>query len=63
MPQGKSDLADLLPIPGGLPDLRGALPPCRYSARCERRDTACDVAPLPRFAVGNQHEVACRHPA
>jgi peptide/nickel transport system ATP-binding protein len=63
MPQGKADLADLLPIPGRLPDLRGVLPPCRYSERCERRDAACDEQPLPRAIVAGRHVVACRHPA
>ncbi len=63
MPQGKADLADLMPIPGGLPDLRADLPPCRYSARCERHDAACDAAPLPRIDVAARHSVACRHPA
>jgi peptide/nickel transport system ATP-binding protein len=63
MPQGKSDLAELLPIPGGLPDLRADLPPCRYSARCDRHDAACDAAPLPRVTVAPRHSVACRYPA
>ena len=41
-------LADLAAIPGGLPDLRGDLPPCRYRARCERHAPTCATARLPR---------------
>jgi peptide/nickel transport system ATP-binding protein len=55
-------LADLYPIPGGVPDLRGMLPPCRYRSRCERAIAACDEPPLPRLAVGPEHTVACRVP-
>ncbi|PWC53979.1 ABC transporter ATP-binding protein [Azospirillum sp. TSO22-1] len=55
-------LADLEPIPGSLPDLRGDLPPCRYAARCERVDAACGAGPLPRLAVRPNHLVACARP-
>lgn len=54
-------LADLVAIPGHLPDLRRVpLPACRYAARCERRDGACDT-PLPRVAHGAT-TIACHHP-
>ncbi len=36
-PKPDVQLTDLVVIPGNLPDVRRAdLPPCRYSARCER---------------------------
>ena len=55
-------LADLRPIPGMVPDLRGALPACRYRARCERALPACEEPPLPRLTLGAEHTVACRVP-
>jgi peptide/nickel transport system ATP-binding protein len=55
-------LSGLRPIPGTVPDLRTALPPCRYRTRCERAAAACDEPPLPRVAVGEGHTVACRVP-
>jgi peptide/nickel transport system ATP-binding protein len=61
-PRPGATLADLAPIPGGVPDLRGALPPCRYRLRCERAAAACDEPPLPRQQVGHGHVVACRFP-
>ncbi len=61
-PRPGAKLADLLPIPGAVPDLRRALPPCRYRARCDRARPACDEAPLPRVPVAPGHLVACRFP-
>jgi len=61
-PRPGATLADLHPIPGSVPDLRGALPPCRYRSRCERAIAACDEPPLPRSTVGPRHTVACRVP-
>jgi len=61
MPQGKMALTELRPIPGGLPDLRASLPPCRYAARCERHAADCDAGPLPRLWQ-DAHFIACRHP-
>jgi peptide/nickel transport system ATP-binding protein len=55
-------LADLRPIPGAVPDLRGSLPPCRYRARCDRAVPACDEPPLPRAELEPGHAVACRVP-
>jgi peptide/nickel transport system ATP-binding protein len=56
-------LGDLASIPGGLPDLRrDDLPACRYSARCERMAEACMVPPVPRLALAEGAEVACRYP-
>ncbi len=61
-PRPEARLADLASIPGSLPDLRRAdLPPCRYSARCERHAPDCDVGVLALAATG-EHAVACRHP-
>ncbi|MBF0332752.1 MAG: ABC transporter ATP-binding protein [Alphaproteobacteria bacterium] len=56
-------LDQLEPVPGALPDLRGDLPPCRYSARCERRQEDCAAGPLaPMIDPTNAHLVACRRP-
>jgi len=60
-PHGAARLADLAAIPGGLPDLRGELPPCRYRYRCERYGPICD-GPLPRVDVLPGHMVACWKP-
>jgi peptide/nickel transport system ATP-binding protein len=61
-PGPAATLAELAAIPGNLPDLRRAdLPPCRYSERCPRYDTACDV-PLVHERLAGGHIVACRHP-
>jgi peptide/nickel transport system ATP-binding protein len=61
-PHGAGQLDALTPIPGGLPDLRGELPSCRYRGRCERYTSVCDQAPLPRVQVDPRHVVACRDP-
>jgi peptide/nickel transport system ATP-binding protein len=61
-PRPGASLDDLEPIPGGLPDLRGVLPPCRYLARCERRSETCEHQPLMRSEPMPGHRVACHHP-
>jgi peptide/nickel transport system ATP-binding protein len=61
-PRPGATLEDLRPIPGTVPDLRGALAACRYRSRCERAVAACDEPPLPRVDVGTRHTVACRVP-
>jgi len=61
-PRPGAKLADLMPIPGSVPDLRRDLPPCRYRGRCERALPACDAGPLPRLEVSALHRVACHHP-
>ncbi|MBF0373776.1 MAG: ABC transporter ATP-binding protein [Alphaproteobacteria bacterium] len=56
-------LAELEPVPGSLPDLRGDLPDCRYSTRCERHRAECAAGPLARMIdLTNAHLVACRRP-
>lgn len=55
-------LADLAAIPGSLPDRRPDLPPCRYSARCERHSPVCDAGPLTRVTSESGHIVACWKP-
>ena len=60
-PQAAARLEDLAAIPGGLPDLAGELPACRYRARCERYAPICD-RPLPRAEVLPGHVVACAKP-
>ncbi len=62
-PGETASLAEMASIPGGLPDLRRPdLPPCRYSARCERRTDECVTKPLPHRHVGDRHIVACWNP-
>lgn len=61
-PRPGSKLVDLAPIPGGVPDLRGELPACRYRARCERAASVCDEAPLRPHEIEHGHLVACRLP-
>ena len=62
-PTEASSLASLEPIPGGLPDLRGDLAPCRFLARCPRRSAICETEALPRVEAGPDHLAACHHPA
>jgi peptide/nickel transport system ATP-binding protein len=61
-PRATTPLQALAAIPGSLPDLRQPLPPCRYSARCERYSPPCDTAPLPQVAAAPGHLVACWRP-
>ena len=61
-PTPRSTVADLVSIPGQLPDLRGDLPPCRFSARCMQREPACDNAPLLLTHISDAHLVRCRVP-
>lgn len=61
-PRAGRGLSGLAAIPGGLPDLRAELPPCRYSARCERYARPCDLGPLPNPEVTPGHRVACWNP-
>lgn len=61
-PEPHKTFADLVPIAGNLPDLKAAaLPPCRFSQRCERYDAdLCEQAPLAPEQVAPEHFVACR---
>lgn len=61
-PRGDGSLDDIESIPGGLPDLRGALPPCRFSGRCERKEAVCDDGALSFDEVSPGHFVTCRRP-
>ncbi len=59
-PQSDSEIRTIATVPGGLPDLsRTDLPACRYSARCDMHEAACDRAPLPLRSVGAGHSVLC----
>jgi len=49
-------------IPGQIPDLTGALAPCRFSSRCSRHQADCDNGPLPTLRISADHLVSCRHP-
>ena len=63
-PAAALDIGSLASIPGNLPDLSAAnLPPCRFRDRCTRRETSCDVAPLPTTCLSGQHIVRCWRPA
>ena len=60
-PRRGVSLDELAAIPGGLPDLRGALPACRYSSRCERYAPFCEE-PLRVQEPAQGHTVACWKP-
>ena len=63
LPSAARTVDDLQPVAGTLPDLRRAdLPACRFGARCDRHQAACDAPPLPRLTLGADHLVACRMP-
>jgi ABC-type dipeptide/oligopeptide/nickel transport system ATPase component len=55
--EGES-LDEIDAIPGSLPDLRSALPPCRFAERCDRRDWQCDHQPLPLTRIDANHHQA-----
>lgn len=63
-PEPHKTFADLIPIPGNLPDLKAPdLPPCRFSQRCDYVEPGhCDQAPLPRTEIAPEHHVACWKP-
>ena len=63
IPSAAPTIDALQPIAGNLPDLRRAdLPPCRFSARCDRHAAVCDTPPLRPSMLGADHSVACRMP-
>jgi peptide/nickel transport system ATP-binding protein len=62
VPARARTLGELAAIPGGLPDLRGTLPPCRYSGRCERALPACYAGPLRIAQPQAARRVACENP-
>lgn len=63
MPSSVDRIEALIPIDGGLPDLRRAnLPPCRFADRCDRRLPACHTPGLRLESCGPAHYVACRSP-
>lgn len=57
-------LSDLAAIAGGIPDLKGDLPPCRFAGRCHRRQPQCEEPGLALTPVDESagHFVACRRP-
>lgn len=63
-PTTAGTLEELQAIPGGIPDLKGDLPPCRFASRCGRRQALCEKPDLTLGRVGDepQHQVACRRP-
>jgi peptide/nickel transport system ATP-binding protein len=61
-PTPRSTVDGLVSIPGHLPDLRQDLPPCRFSARCDRHVALCDESKLPWTSLTSSHLVRCRVP-
>ncbi|MEO0644861.1 MAG: ABC transporter ATP-binding protein [Cyanobacteria bacterium J06650_10] len=62
-PDSHKGFDDLIPIAGGLPDLRQKhLPPCRFVHRCDRATEQCHQSPLPQQQITENHKVACWHP-
>ncbi len=62
MPGPAPNMPALESIPGSLPDLRrDDLPPCRYSARCDRFRPDCGE-PLQTREFASRHVVSCGHP-
>ena len=61
-PAAAAGLDELAAIPGSLPDLRKALPPCRYRERCERPLALCDLGPLLLDVIAPDHSLRCRNP-
>lgn len=63
-PEPHKSFQDLIPITGNLPDLKATnIPPCRFSQRCDRYDSAlCDQIPLVREHLNPDHNVACWKP-
>ncbi len=61
-PHGRVRIDELESVPGSLPDLRRPdLPPCRFSARCERRSEVCERVSLPRHERAAGSSVWCHH--
>lgn len=62
-PEPHKGFNDLVPILGGLPDLRqDNLPPCRFVSRCDRVTEQCHQRPLVYQQVDAEHWVGCWHP-
>lgn len=61
-PRMDGSIEDLIPVPGALPDLRRALPPCRFIERCDHSDTRCASHPLPIVSTWEGHVVRCWNP-
>lgn len=57
-PGATTSVDNLAAIPGGLPDLRQELPPCR----CARSDARCASEPLPTRRMGDGHLARCWNP-
>jgi peptide/nickel transport system ATP-binding protein len=55
-------VADLEGVPGGLPDLRGSVPGCRFAPRCARAEARCRVERPPASASAERRMVACWRP-
>ncbi|MEL6901640.1 MAG: ABC transporter ATP-binding protein [Cyanobacteria bacterium J06606_4] len=62
-PEPHKSLEELIPIPGGLPDLRREdLPACRFASRCDRATEKCNNTALQPQQIAADHQVACWHP-
>jgi len=61
-PAGRADIDALVPIAGGLPDLRrNDLPACRFIERCTRSVAAC-AGGLRHVSVTSMEDFACVNP-
>lgn len=61
-PADVARVADLEGVPGGLPDLRGQVPACRFADRCGRAVARCRTdRPLLAIEAGG-HRVSCWRP-
>lgn len=62
-PEPHKGFDDLIPVLGGLPDLRRAdLPPCRFMGRCDRATEVCQEQALVYRQVEAGHWVGCWYP-
>jgi peptide/nickel transport system ATP-binding protein len=61
-PAGRADIDALIPIAGGLPDLRRHdLPACRFIERCTRSVAAC-TGDLRHVSAASSEDFACANP-
>ena len=58
-PTRESELHDIQPIPGTLPNLLEATPGCRYAERCEWVEEKCRAQKPTAITVADHHQVAC----
>ncbi|MGD9738699.1 MAG: ABC transporter ATP-binding protein [Bauldia sp.] len=62
VPAYAAAVADLGGIPGSFPDLRGAVPACRFADRCDRAVDRCRAETPPLEALPPDSHIACFRP-